>query len=154
MNNSGYIRVLDAFNPYLRLIKSYNSNNFRQPNWHCISSNAFYAFVATTTLISLPIFQVLGIWYMFENEASLINMAITLPILITITQIEITFGALIIKNGVIDEIINKLQQLIDHRESWYWQSRTFLKNSKEPNTYSFLSNFNRLCSFTAIASHL
>lgn len=121
MNKSGYIRVLNDFRPCLRLIKSCNPNNFRElRNWRSIPfSILFNAFIATMTVLTIPIYHVLGFWYLFESEVSLTNFAISLPILITFAQLETTFVELMRKNDVIDATIKRLQQLIDIRESCF-----------------------------------
>ena len=117
MNNPGYIRVLNDFTPYLRLITSFNPDHFCHRNSRYISFSVFYAFVATVILLSMPIHHVLGIWHLTEIEANLKGIAIAVVFLITFTLSEAIFIALLMKNDVIDETIKKLQQLIDQRES-------------------------------------
>lgn len=116
MNNTGYIRVLVAFAPFLRLIKSYNLDNFHHCNWRCNLASVKYAFITTTIIVSIPIFHVLGIWHLIENEADLSTISVSLPILTSFTQMELTLIALILKNRTIDETIKRIQQLVDERE--------------------------------------
>lgn len=116
-NNPDKITVLNEFKPYLRFITAYNYENFTQNTWCHILSNVCYAFSVTTMNIVLSSVVILGVWYLIEINANFKSLAVALPLLISLLQMEITFIALIAKNQAVTETINRIQRVVDQRKS-------------------------------------
>lgn len=116
MSASNKIHALNGLKPYLRLIQAYNDENFRDHNWRNILNSVFYAFCATDVIILLPIFILLAVWYLIENDADLIKVVIAVPLLATLLQMELAFITLLMKNRMAIEMIDRLQQVIDKSE--------------------------------------
>lgn len=116
MSASIKIHALNGLKPYLRLIQAYNDENFRDHNWRNILNSVFYAFCATGVIILLPIFILLAVWYLIENDADLIKVVIAVPLLATLLQMELAFITLLMKNRMAIEMIDRLQQVIDKSE--------------------------------------
>lgn len=116
MRVSNKIHVLSAFDAYLRLFSAYDCNNFRDNNWQSISHYVCSVFCVTTIAILLPIFVSLSIWNLIENEENLEKIVVALPILLTFTQMEISFIVMIIKNRTTTATISQLQRVVDQRE--------------------------------------
>lgn len=112
------ITVLNEITPYFRLLTAFESDNFRQQNWRYTVWSVFYVFGASMIILLLPTMIALAIWYLIENDVELIAFVATLPLLVSILQLELTFIALIWKNRRIIETINQLQRLVDERESF------------------------------------
>lgn len=110
------IDVLSKLKPYLRLIKAYNIENFSHTNWQCLLRSVCNAFGATLIIISMPMFIILGTWYLIENDADLKKFVVALPLLISLLMMTLIFIALMVKNRVITEIIDRLQRTVDQSE--------------------------------------
>lgn len=114
MKNTRKIRVLNEFRPYFRLLKTYNRENFGQRDWR---SSYIYAFITTLLVLSESLFILSGIWYLIENVGDLQKLVVSLPLVITLSQMDLTFITLITKNQMITEAIKRLQQAVDQRKT-------------------------------------
>lgn len=116
MSDSAGINVLNKLKPYLRLIQAYNHEHFHGHHWRTMVNSVIYAFCATVMIVLLPIFIMLAVWYLIENDADLIKVVIAIPLLATLLQMELAFITLIVKNRIVIEMIERLQQVIDKSE--------------------------------------
>lgn len=113
MSKFNKIHVLKEFKPYLRLIKAFNLDNFRNTgNRHRILNSVFDAFATSSIIFSIPIFLILGVWYLIENDADLRKISVALPILISILWMWLIFIALMAQNRIIRDIIDQLQRVV------------------------------------------
>lgn len=107
------IHILQACQPYLCILKAYNFENFRHYNWR---SSLFYALLTTIMVPVMPMLIILGIWHMIEINVDLKNVAATLPLILTLVQMQITFLAIIINNRTISKTIQQIQNVISQRK--------------------------------------
>lgn len=117
MENYTKIRILNKFKPFHRILKAYNCNNFHFHNWRSIFRSIFHAFCVAIIFMILPIWIVLIVWHLIENSDDFKVIVAGLPIVITIAQADLAFIALIVENGTIVEIMNRIQEVIDRRKS-------------------------------------
>lgn len=110
------VYVLSEFKLYLPLINAYNNGHFFHLNQNCLQYRIVNAFCATLIHILLPVYVILGIWYLIENDADLEKFAVTSPVLISLLQVELMFIAVMIQTRSINEVINKLQQVFEKRK--------------------------------------
>lgn len=113
------IRVLHAFRPYLRYIKAYDCINVHDASWRHTMRSIFDAFILTLLNIFVMILLILGSWDLFKANVSLRATAISLPILYSVLQMQITFIALIANNQAVSETIDGLQKTIQKSELFY-----------------------------------
>lgn len=117
MNYLRKIHVLEEFESYLRIIQAYNFDSVEdQRGWRCIIQNIFCVICATIIIIFLPIFILLGVWYLIENDADLRKFVAALPILTSLLQMEVKSVALMIENRTINKMIGQLQRVVDQRK--------------------------------------
>lgn len=107
------IHILQACQPYLCILKAYNFENFRHYNSR---SSLFYALLTTIMVPVMPMLIILGIWHMIEINVDLKNVAATLPLILTLVQMQITFLAIIINNRTISKTIQQIQNVISQRK--------------------------------------
>lgn len=111
------IHVLYHFRPYRNLLKPNYYENVKHCNWRCVLRSIFGIFFHATALyLSLPTMILLGIWYLIESEADLKNIVVSLPLLISLLEIYMTFIAMTLKNHTISETLNQLQEVVDRRK--------------------------------------
>lgn len=68
MSNLNKIAILLKFHPYLRLIRAYNSENFRQNGgWRCSWPSAYCALLASVMIGSMSIGMALIAWNLLKN---------------------------------------------------------------------------------------
>lgn len=130
MRNPSQIRVLAKFDPFLRLLKAFNSDSFRCcTNWRCSLRSVFYSFSSTVIIVMMFIWIVLLAWHLLENHANPKRFVASVPILATLLQITFTFIDLMMKNKMIAETIEQFQRVVDQRESAnFLESFTFCVN--------------------------
>lgn len=129
------VTVLNSFKPLLRLLNAYNRENFDCSSWTSILRNSFYVFAATMMIFTMAAFITLILWHLIEENTSLENFIVELPIAFSIFQMEVIFIALLLKNRTVISTIWRLQEIIDRRECvWPIQSyhRLDSKLSKLP----------------------
>lgn len=120
MNITTDLRVFDKFGPFLRLLGAYNRGNFRDSiNWRRRLQNVGFASYASVMLIAFPLFGILIVWLLIENDLAWRRCAIALPLMISLFQVALTFIALMIKNRSIEVIFSQLQQVVDDRK-WFF----------------------------------
>lgn len=108
--------VLGAFQKYLRLLKVYNSENFKKTDENQFVRNVCIAVGATIVIGLIPIVVYLGIWYIFDNGATLQIIVIAMPIIISILQLIIALFAMISENRVISETIERIKNVTTKRK--------------------------------------
>lgn len=108
--------VLGAFQKYLRLLKVYNSENFKKTDENQFVRNVCIAVGATIVIGLIPIVVYLGIWYIFDSGATLRIIVIAMPVIISIVQLLISLIALISENRGISEMIERIQTITNERK--------------------------------------
>lgn len=127
MEELSEIHVLSNFQPYLRLITAYNTNNFRQTDLLNISRSIFYAFGATVIIVSIPTFIALIIWHLIENEMDLKVFVTVLPPLFSLFRMVLTFVAMLFKNHIISETIQRIENMVLRSEFLLYSVRPLVK---------------------------
>lgn len=112
-HRDGKTAILNACQPYLRILQAYNSDNFRKNNWR---SSVFYVLLASMLVVLLPMLAISAIWHLIEVEADLKHVAASLPLILTLLQVEMTFIAMIINNRAIAETFEQVQKVINQRK--------------------------------------
>lgn len=118
MNNYKNIHVLNGFKPFLRLLKAFNSDILfhYNSNWRLALHSAKYAFYSTMILISSVNLILFGCWYLLETGAMLETIVVSLPLLMGLLQTTTSFIAMLIRNRIIIEAINRMQNVVDQRK--------------------------------------
>lgn len=112
-HRDGETRILNACQPFLRILQAYNLEIFRQNNWR---SSIFYAILTSVLVQALPMLMILALWYLIEVKADLKHFAASLPLILTLLQVEMTFIAMIINNRAITKTIDQVQKVINQRK--------------------------------------
>lgn len=116
MSNSNRIIVLNAFSPYLHILKAFNADNFHQKDWRTIFHSIFDAFISAMIIFLIPFYCGLDFWNLIDIGADMKKIVVALPLIITGFQIVIIYIALVLANHTISEAINRLQKAIDRRK--------------------------------------
>lgn len=115
MQNLNKICVLNAFSPYLLILKAYNLENFRQINRRrCVKNIAFACGVAVFFSL-IPVVSFSAICWLFNSNNAIQHLNIV-PIIFTILQIFMKWVVLTMKNHIISEKIERLQNVIGQRK--------------------------------------
>lgn len=109
-------RVLQAFELYLNILKIFNVENFKQSNGEKTLKNIGFACGMTGCLSLIPFLSVLLIWHLVGTSEVLRHFCLIAPLIISILQMGIKYIALASKNRVINETIERLQNVIDQRK--------------------------------------
>lgn len=115
MKQPNRIRVLAAFAPLLRLLKAFNRQKFLQDDQVRRRKSIFLALGVILAMAIFPIVILLAAWYLLENNGDLRMFAADGPIILSIVQFIVTFGVMCVKSREIDELVNRLQGLVDTR---------------------------------------
>lgn len=124
MTNSNQVHVFEKFLPYLRLLQSYNREHFHPSNPNVqLNRKRAIGFTLFASLAFILLF--LAIWSLFESlfVKDFETIAINLPMMASELILSLMYPALISKNRVIFETIDRLQQVINEREL---QSKTIV----------------------------
>lgn len=116
MASKRMIRVLDAFHPYLRMIKAYNLENFRELPFSRIVQHILYALYVTVLIVAMAIVIYLGLWHLFEDDLTISQFSTALALIITYMQMLFIFATLAIKNRKISGNILDIEESIQQRE--------------------------------------
>lgn len=116
MENSKKIHILTEFKPYIRLIEAFNHENFNNSNWHDTILSVFYAFCAISTIILAPTVALSLFWRCAENNFDFTIFVVTIPLLISSLQVDSIFIALMWKNHIVHDTIERVQKLVDRRK--------------------------------------
>lgn len=107
------IRAFKSLDPYLHILRAYNSENFCQTNRLYLLKNIGFACVTTIFSSLLPIIIVLATWWLLDRSGVIQHVIVIAPIILTLVQMFIKYMALTMKNRVISETIKRLQNAID-----------------------------------------
>lgn len=110
------IRILGAFNPFLRLLNAQNFDNFRDKNLRDILRGIFFAFTTSSMIFIMPFVVALNVWHFIEVRADFGKIAVAFPLLASVMQTEIICIVLTIKSRTVTNTINRLQEIIDQRK--------------------------------------
>lgn len=117
VENSTKIQILNEYRPYLRLLKAYNVDNFRQngqrQNYY---RSVFDAFFTTFIIVIMSSHLLFDIWYIIDYHTDLKKVVTLFPLTMTTLQIWVSFIAFLLKNGTITEMIDRLQSVVEQRK--------------------------------------
>lgn len=116
MSNLNQKTVLNAFSPYFRVIDAYNSKHFQHHDWRRLIFSGFCALRITSFVILLSTYIIFCAWYLLENDSDIIEILVSIPILASLLQMELTLVALVMENGTISETMDRLQRVVDQRK--------------------------------------
>lgn len=128
MNIFNKIYVLNEFKPLLRVLKSYNRDNFRHRGWYYTLKSVLYALCTSVLILCTPLNIIMSFWYLTEVEYEVEHLVAALASAISYVYLEVAFTALVYKNEQIGETIWRLQTLIDRRE-FHWIHTFFVSLS-------------------------
>lgn len=111
----GTIRILRQFEPFLRILKAYDLNNFSHSSWRTMLSSICDAFYATLLNSATAILIVLIAWHLIENDADIDKLVVAMPILIGLLMGESIIVQLMSKTDIIIGIVERLQKVVDQR---------------------------------------
>lgn len=117
MKNSRKIRVLCAFNPYLRVLKAYNSDNFNRSDRSRFVENMWFGSGVAIFAATIPIVSVLSIWFLYDEGATMQITVAVLPPTLTLLQLLLTFSILMKRNQEISETLVQIRHVIDQRRN-------------------------------------
>lgn len=112
---NGESHILSACRPYLRMLQAYNSENLHQDNWR---TNVFYVILTSMLVVLLPTLMISASWYLIEAKADLKHISASLPLILTLIQVEMTLITMIINNRAIAETIDQVQKVINKRKNF------------------------------------
>lgn len=110
------LQASTAFDSFLRILKVYNSENFRRNDRRENVRNFCFAlgvFVSSLLIVNMITF---GIWYLFDNNGDFTKFIVSGPIVLSIVQILIAYITLTWKNREVDETVKQLQDIVDLRK--------------------------------------
>lgn len=134
MGNLDKIRVLNAFSPYFLILKVYNCENFTQVNRRRFVKNVAFAFAATVYFSLIPVISCSAIWWLFNSNNATQHFNLV-PIIFTILQIFMKWVVLTMKNHIISEKIERLENVIGERKSLLFD-RLMAQSEKKRTNYS------------------
>lgn len=120
------IHVLNAIHPYLRMLTSFDAENFRANRKASVLQHIGFALLTAVLVVWVPVVILLGCWQLNDDNMDISQFSAAFPILISYTQAMIMFIVLSLKNREIRRHLNRLQQVINESES------NGDKNAREP----------------------
>lgn len=109
-------QVMEEFKPLLRILKAFNSENFRQHKLSDLIENIFHMLRVSTLFVTLIVQMVLGYWFCVDYDYGMDKVARAFPIDLCILQTILSGGALIANSQVMGETIERLQGIIERGE--------------------------------------
>lgn len=85
----------------------------------CDVRECFHALCVAVVCLFLPNFGMLTIWNLIESDINLKIIIVTVPIVLTVLQLEITLITMMAKNRTIMETIHQLQNVINRRKATF-----------------------------------
>lgn len=117
INSNSEIQVMKAFRPYLRFIRTFQGENFRNKDGGTLIGNISYAALVTYSMyFTFPIMILLGVWHCVELGFDLSQIASTAPITIHTAQYLLVYISFSLKNGVINDVIYDIQRIVSRRK--------------------------------------
>lgn len=113
------ITVMVEFKPFLRMLKAFNSDNFRQHNFAALIGNIFHTLRVTALFVALIMEMVLGYWFCVDYDYGMDKVARAFPIDLCILQTIVSSGSLMSQNQVMGETIERLQGIV-RRGEFVW----------------------------------
>lgn len=109
--------ILAKFLPYLRLIRAFHRENFRQTaEWRYILRDCVWAIGAILMNGSLSIGTILMAWNLLESRRNADVLVVSVPMLMSLILVSVKFVALMEKSVTISAAIERIQQRISQRE--------------------------------------
>lgn len=136
MESPNQIRVFSSFKPFLQLLQSYNTENYKKCRRAQLVKNIGLAFGMTVLIALLPISIVLIIWCLIDKNVTLQKVVVIAPLILTIFQLFVKICSLVTKNRHVNETIARLQGVIDQRKYLYATSFTFYCSSRKQKLLS------------------
>lgn len=111
------IHVLNAIHPYLRMLTSFDLDNFRGKRSASVLQHIGWAILTATLAVWVPIVILLGCWQLSDDNLSISQFSAAFPILISYTQTLIMFIMLSLKSREIRRQLRRLQRVIGQSKS-------------------------------------
>lgn len=115
MENPKKIRVLWGFNPYLRILKAFNADQFDRSDRNRFVENVWFASGVAMFAATIPIITALAIWFLYDKGATMQIAVAVIPPTLTLLQLLLTFSILIKRNQEISELLRQIRNVIDQR---------------------------------------
>lgn len=116
------LRVLSALDLFLRILKAYNAENFRQIDRPQLVRNICFAVGVSIGLILIFNTITLGTWHLIGSRGDLNKLVVSGPVVLSIVQLLMSYFALTAKNRQIAATIEQLQRVVEQRKHCGMQS--------------------------------
>lgn len=116
MENSTKIQILKGFRLYLHWLEAYNYDISPQNDWLSIARRAFDVLFATVNIFILPVHIAFDVWHLIDNRTDMKRVVTLFPLIISSTQIWMSFIIMFVKKPTIIEMIDRLQRIVDQRK--------------------------------------
>lgn len=115
-NRTKRFKVMEEFQSYLKLLSTYNLDNFRGKSTATLIGYIGYAIFITCWMATFPILITLGVWLCIELSFDLDKISSTAPISIHTTQYLLVFLSFASKSHVITDAIRRMQNIVVQRK--------------------------------------
>lgn len=116
------VRVLSALDLFLRILKAYNADNFRQIDRPQLVRNICFTIGVFIGLILIVNMITLGTWHLVGSGGDLNKLVVSGPVVLSIVQLLISYFALTAKNRQIAATIEQIQRVVEQRKLGEMQS--------------------------------
>lgn len=110
------VAVFSAYKPLLHILTIYDMNNFQNQTRPILIRNICQAISLSIIFVSVTVALICDAWYFIDQHFHLADIALALGILISVTQLAITYISIRMKNDLANEVIAALEKIIIHRE--------------------------------------
>lgn len=115
MVNRQQLCALHAFRPYLRLLKAFDCEHYTRHNWRSLRALDVLAVAAGVTLLITT--TALAFWKIADVHYDMHIFLTSLPVIVSMIQVILTFLPLMLKCRKVDVAIQHLQAVISYRKS-------------------------------------
>lgn len=119
MENRRAVCVLDAFRPYLRILQTYNAENFCKKPASPKIGHVKQALFVSLAMVAATLVAFLSIWHLAESIRGLDEFATSLAVVLTLIQLIITCVIFMHKSQQISGTIADVQRIVNERKLIY-----------------------------------
>lgn len=117
MDNHNKVSIFTKFSPYLRLVRVFDAGNFRKnDNWRYMLQKIVCSIFVITLICSMSITLTLMVWNLLEIDGDAKTLVVSMPLMMSLTQVFVTFLVLIRENGAIAEATERIQSHVNRRK--------------------------------------
>lgn len=138
MKKLNRVQVLNALNPYFRVLKAYNSENIWPDLGSFNAHNICFAVIVGIFTAFIPIASVLAIWHVIYDDVAMRKVFVDVSVIITAIQTFVTICALTINNRKIGKMIILLQDTISQRKCLLFIFMAFTIARQHSKNYNFI----------------